>query len=239
MVDSFEQTIEGLRAKVQALHNEVDLLVTFHEAWKPAAYDKELHRRLDHSYAGNVFLIIRSALRREMLLSLSRIWDQSGNTIQIQNITSKIKKPWFVNGLVKTRAAQQGDADFDAALEAAFTKSRDECLRIYDKYVKGGSCYTVREDVSKLRHKRLAHREPKGFVLEDDAFPDGAIEGFYNDSVEIVRLLLALILGLAYDPKETAEIYRGHARCFWAAVCGERTTGHPEFLKRTVKVIPS
>jgi hypothetical protein len=64
--------IVALKQKVTAAQQEFDMAVTFHEIWKPAAYDQELHSRLGNSYATQAFLVTRTALRREMLLSLVR-----------------------------------------------------------------------------------------------------------------------------------------------------------------------
>jgi hypothetical protein len=66
---------EDLRAKVQAAVREYDSVVAYHETWRFASRDKSLHERMSHSFAGKAFLVVRSALRREMLLGLSRLWD--------------------------------------------------------------------------------------------------------------------------------------------------------------------
>jgi hypothetical protein len=65
--------IANLRKMTTAAQQEFDIAVTFHEVWKPAAYDQDLHGRLGKSYATQAFLITRNALRREMLLS-GRSW---------------------------------------------------------------------------------------------------------------------------------------------------------------------
>jgi hypothetical protein len=63
--------IVALREKVTAAQQEFDMAVTFHEVWKPAAYDKDLHSRMGNSFASQAFLITRTALRREMVLALT------------------------------------------------------------------------------------------------------------------------------------------------------------------------
>jgi hypothetical protein len=50
--------IIGLQQKVTAAQQEFDMAVTFHEIWKPAAYDQDLHRRLGESFATQAFLVI-------------------------------------------------------------------------------------------------------------------------------------------------------------------------------------
>ncbi len=62
--------IVALRAKVTAAQQEFDLAVAFHEVWKPAAYDKNLHSCMGKSYASEAFLVTRTALRREVVLAV-------------------------------------------------------------------------------------------------------------------------------------------------------------------------
>jgi hypothetical protein len=52
------------------------MAVTFHEVWKPAAYNEDLRERMGVSYATNAFYVVRTAVRREMLLALTRLWDK-------------------------------------------------------------------------------------------------------------------------------------------------------------------
>ena len=54
------------------------MAMAFTRAWKPAAYDRDLHQRLGTSYAANTFNVIRQVLRREMVLALWRIWARHG-----------------------------------------------------------------------------------------------------------------------------------------------------------------
>jgi len=46
---------------------------------------------------------------------------------------------------------------------------------------------------------------------------------------KLIGLLLSLVRAEAYDPDDTAEVYRFHSKLFWAAVRGQRTEGHPNF----------
>ena len=43
--------IVDLRKLVLAAKQEFDMAVAFHEVWKPATYDSDLHSRLGKSYA--------------------------------------------------------------------------------------------------------------------------------------------------------------------------------------------
>jgi hypothetical protein len=58
---------------------------------------------------------------------------------------------------------------------------------------------------------------------------DEETESFYQDNSKLVGLLLSLVAGVAYEPNDTAEVYRFYAKFFWAGVRGEQTEGHPNY----------
>jgi len=70
-----------------------------------------------------------------------------------------------------------------------------------------------------LRHERLAHREIAGVATGTNA-TDEEVESFYQDMSKLISLLLSLVMAQAYDPEDTAQVYRFHAKFFWAAVRG-------------------
>jgi hypothetical protein len=59
-MESDDPKIVALRQKVTAAQQEFDMAVTFHEIWKPAAYDQDLHSRLGESFAAQAVLVTRS-----------------------------------------------------------------------------------------------------------------------------------------------------------------------------------
>ena len=67
---------------------------------------------------------------------------------------------------------------------------------------------------------------------------DADIEGFYNDNASIIGLLMHLVKATAYDPSETAGVYRYYSGHFWAGVCGEKTEGHPNYRPRSSPNLP-
>jgi hypothetical protein len=78
--------IISLRESVAAAREEFDLAVVFHEAWKPAAYDEDLHKRMGVSFATNAFHVVQVALRREMWLALTRLWDKKPEAVRMDFI---------------------------------------------------------------------------------------------------------------------------------------------------------
>ena len=98
--------ILALRQKVEAAQQEFDMAVTFHEVWKPAAYDTDLHARMGTSYATQAFLITRTALRREMVLALMRIWDRDPRSVGMQLIIDAIQTNDMMSALTDDCAAK-------------------------------------------------------------------------------------------------------------------------------------
>jgi hypothetical protein len=219
--------VARLREQVKAVQQEFDMAITFHETWKPLAYDKDLHKRMGESFATHAFLIVRMALRREMLLALMRIWDKDSRTVRMKAVADILRDQSVVSSLTADRAVRIGMRDEEDQMRSDLSRRAREAIALVDKYCQGGSHYAVFEKLRRLRHERLAHRRVEAATGLDPT--DDEIESFYQDNSNLVALLLSLVEGMAYDPNDTAEIYRFYAKFFWAGVRGERTEGHPNY----------
>jgi hypothetical protein len=104
----------------------------------------------------------------------------------------------------------------------------DMAVALIEKYDTGGAHAAVLGKLKRLRNQHLAHRQTDAAIVKIDATAK-EIESFYQDMSELISLLLSLVLALAYDPKDAGEVYRHHAKLFWAGVRGERTEGHPNY----------
>jgi hypothetical protein len=222
--------IASLRKQVKAAQQEFDMAVTFHETWKPVAYDKDLHKRMGKSYATNAFFVVRLALRREMLLALMRLWDKDSRTVRMkESIADTLRTQSVIDALAADRAARIGMTDAEDQMRQDLSERANKAIALVDKYSKEGSHYAVLENLRRLRHKRLAHRQIEAMPVTTADATDVEIESFYQDNSELIHLLLSLVEAVAYDPKETADVYRHYATLFWAGVRGERTEGHPNY----------
>ncbi|WP_199155350.1 hypothetical protein [Chromobacterium sp. ASV23] len=225
-----EAEINNVKDAVRAAQSEIALAIMFHETWKPAAYDEDLHKRMGNSYATHSFQIVRMSLRREMLLTLLRLWDTNTQSLRMTAIAEKLRDKKFFDALVADRARGTGLASTGVvpAMREALQPEKDAALKLVGKY-KDGAGKPVLENLRTLRNERLAHRQiaPASPNMADAT--DEEIEGFYNDSLELVRLLLSLILATAFDLQDAAKVYRHHATFFWANARGERTPGHPNY----------
>lgn len=231
----FEAELDGMRQAVNAAEDEAMLAVQFHESWRPAAFDEDLHERMGESYATHTFQIVRSALRREMLMALMRVWDKDSRAVRLTAIVERLRNKAFFEALVRNRAQRRSSRyDCTEAMRAALKPKRDQIVKLVQRYAKGGERGGVFERLSTLRHQWLAHRQidrkPISASIEGDA--EREIEEFYQDTLEIVRLLLSLVLARAFDiATDAAGVYSHHASFFWASVRGERTEGHPNFKR--------
>jgi hypothetical protein len=221
--------IDELREKVRAAQQEFDMAITFHEMWKPAAYDKDLHARMGTSYATQAFLIARTALRRETVLALMRLWDRGARAIGMPAIADAIQSKDVMDSLSDERAARMGIPDAAAQIRADLDQKANTVLRIVAKYRRGASHGAVLEKLRSLRNERLAHRQAVRTAAPGIDITDQEVEEFYHDNSQLIQILLSLIDGMAYDPKDSESVYRRYAGYFWAAACGERTEGHPNY----------
>ena len=224
-----------LKERVHAAQEELDMAVLFHEAWKPAAYDLDLHRRLGPSYATHAFHVVRLALRREMLMALMRIWDYTDASVRIGSVIDGIRNTHIIDALVAERLSglsKQSNMTmlgFEVQMRDAVQSGASKAINHFEQYSPGGSRRAVLEDLRRLRHERLAHRQVTPSKANGPEASDEQIEAFYQDTTALIGLLLSVLLGVAHDFAETGNVYRRPSALFWASVRGERTEGHPDY----------
>lgn len=243
-MDDIQYDIERLKKMVDVARQEIELAVMFHETWRPAAYDADLHNRIGESYAGNAFLIVRMSLRRELLLALNRIWDTNKKSVRMGLIADRLRDKRLFEALVQHRTQRLGlrSSFAPSAIREALASKRDKVLALISKYSEGGTAALVLEKLTRVRHAHLAHRElptaPAGIdqLSQHDAESESVdlatgdeIEEFYQDSLQLISLLLSLVQAHSYDLSQAAKVYQHHAKFFWASLRGERTEGHPAF----------
>ena len=98
--------------------------------------------------------------------------------------------------------------------------------------MQGGSHEAVLKKLLALRHERLAHRQLAPTTATGASATDEDIEEFYHDNSKLIRIFLAVVNAMAYDPEDTAHVYRHYAGHFWAGARGEQTEGHPNYSQR-------
>lgn len=189
-----DDPINALRKKVTAAQEEFDMAVTFHEVWKPAAYDAALHGRMGASYATQAFLVMRTALRREMVLALTRLWDKNKQSVRMQSVAADLRKPEILHALATARARSPDVFDL---MKADLTTRAAEAVRLVNKYTEGGARAAVLQELLAMRHERLAHRQLAPATPIGANATDAAIEEFYQDNAELIRILLSVVNAMA------------------------------------------
>jgi hypothetical protein len=227
-----EERIKRAKIAVEAAQEEAILAVQFHETWRPTVADPELQKRMGHSFATHSFHIIRMALRREVMLALMRLWDRDGRSVKLTGIAELLRDKAFFDELVRYRASRLGYSfDITDRMHEALEPKRDTILTLVRKYTHGKEHSAVLERLKTIRDEILAHRQvqeptdPAGLQNTDDE-----VEEFYQDTLQIVSLMLSVFLATTFDIAEDgAGVFRHHADFFWAAARGERTEGHPRY----------
>jgi hypothetical protein len=153
------EKIARLKEMIAVAQLEFEYAIQYHEVWKIAADDSDLHKRMGASYASQAFLIIRTGIRREMLLALMRLWDRNKQAIRITWVVAALRED---KGLVPAIAAERVPGNWPGELEM-FTKDlqklADEVLLLANKYLQGGSHNEAFKKLERLRDEYLAHRQ--------------------------------------------------------------------------------
>jgi hypothetical protein len=220
--------IVALRQKVTIAQQEFDMAVTFHEIWNPAAHDQDLHRRLGKSYATQAFLVTRTALRREMVLALVRLWDTNPQAIKMQSIWHDLRDKEVVDAIALDRARRLGFEDVFEQMREDIGKRADAVVALIGKYMDGGSGNQVLKTLRNLRNERLAHRQLSPARAPGASATDEEIEEFYENNSKLIHILQSLVNTMAYDPEDTARVFRHYATCFWAGFQKNEKTRTPE-----------
>ncbi|MEJ1970820.1 MAG: hypothetical protein WDN03_19650 [Rhizomicrobium sp.] len=205
--------------------------------------DDALHKRLGVSYATNAFRAVVTALRREVLMGLLRIWDKSKGGLRLDRIASEIRKPETIQALTEARSAcRQARRERKYYADSVFADVRidldsiaSEFLQRFAKYENSGEGMSLLKKMRDLRDERLAHFDIRATMVSTKNATDEEIDEFFSDSTNLVQILRRLVLGELFDPDEAAEVHRYYAKFFWAAVRSERTEGHPNFLPAPIE----
>ena len=189
------------------------------------------------SYATNAFHIVRTALRREMLLALMRLWDNDRRSVGVHVIADALRNSAIIDALAKKRAAEYKNIDVEVQMKKELLQQRDEIVALVEKYYsfKDRKARDVLKKLKALRNKRLAHRDMRPLAATGAVPIDTEIESFYQDTSKLISSLLHLVKAHGYDPQQTGEVFRFYASHFWAAVRGERTQGHPSYRAPRLK----
>jgi hypothetical protein len=244
VTDSSVADWEQLKTSVKILEEQVVTAVAFHETWRPAAKDSALHERLGESYATNSFIVIRLALRRELVLTLMRIWDSNPRAAHIFHVRNLLQSKSVFDLLVEDRHGRIGRSVVEPLsdgrglrgdgakrfLKSELIAKRKQVRREIGKYMSGGAGESDMQALEKLRNEQLAHRSRSEEAWTGLDPGDEIVESIYQDTLEVVSLLLSLVLGRAFDMGQAKDVWRHHASFFWASVRGEHDKGHPLFF---------
>jgi AbiU2 len=187
---------------------------------------------MGNSFASQAFLITRTALRREMVLALIRLWDTNKQSIRMQSVAATLREKEVIDALALNRVKGLGLPEAIGQMRDDLGKRAAEGILLVNKYTEGGSHDAVLKKLLALRHERLAHRQLAPATATGANATDEEIEDFYQDNSKLIHILLSLVNAMAYDPEDTAKVYRHYASHFWAGARGEQTEGHPNYRQR-------
>ncbi len=249
--------IEALGRKTRAVVEEFDSVIMFHETWKPSAFDQAVLGQMGKSYATHAFHIIRAALRREVVLGISRLWDAHPNSDSFRSITIMLQNGRLIDALAAEREADYRDSPInlvnrlrggerksfikficetktrDAPLEGVkFRAQVKDVLDLIESYDRDLTFQKTLCLIKNVRDKRLAHRDKKAASTTGTDILDSQVEDLYQKMFALLRMLRLATENASYDPLKTARIHAQYAQLFWRSVKGEKTPGHPDYVNR-------
>jgi hypothetical protein len=212
--------VVALREIVTAAQEEFDMAIAFHEVWKPATYDKDLHSRLGTSFASQAFLVTRTALRREMLLAMMRLWDSNRRSIRMRSVFDTLRSEEVIDALALERVNRLGFPEAMGQMRDELGNQAQKAVCLLSLYMKGGRRHDVFKKLLALRHERLAHRQlaRTTTTATGASATDEEIEEFYQVNSKLIKILLSVAKAIAYEPQDTANIFGFYASHFWKKV---------------------
>jgi hypothetical protein len=214
--------LERLRHDVRNAETDFSMAVALHECWRPAAYDSELHARMSNSYAGQAFILIRVALRREMLMALMRIWRKSGGASSLHEICTALKNRKVWDELLQSRLERH-----ELRIADSLIARRQGIISLYHSYLTDQPNHPIFVRMKELRDGRLAHSSASNTKPVDQDPGEQEVEQFFSDTSRLVADLLSLVYAEAHDYAGTANVFQHYAKLFWEGSFSERSTQHP------------
>ena len=222
-------TIAEMDEIVRAALGEFDYAMALHEAWKPAAVDVALHARLNNSYAANTFNVVRVAVRRELLMTLARLWDSQSKAINLARFADWLRSDTFIDRLIAHRKYHSREASIQELFRADLERRSEITASAIAEFKPGGRQHAHLKRLLALRGQTLGHHQ----MVQAKAYPptldEKDVEAIYVGSAEIIDHLMSIINATAITLLEGAEVQERYAKSFWASVRGERTEGHPDY----------
>lgn len=228
MAEAEPPTIREMGDIVQASLGEFAYAMALHEAWKPAAFDVSLHARLDESYAANTFNVVRTALRRELLMTLARLWDSQHKAIDLSQFSGWLRSDTFIDRLIEHRKVYSDKGSIQDLFRGDLTRRCEVAASTIAKFKPGGEQHAHLKCLIAVRGQDLAHHQMGRAKASPLTLDEKDVEAIYVGSAEIIGHLMSIINATAITPLEGAGVYAGYARRFWAPVRGESIEGHPE-----------
>ena len=150
----------------------------------------------------------------------------------MQSVAATLREKEVIDALATARVNGLGLPEAIGQMKEDMSKLATEVILLVNKYIEGGSHDAILKKLLTLRNKRLAHRHLAPAAATGANATDKEIEEFYQDNSKLIRILSSLVNAVAYDPEDTAKVYRYYASHFWVGARGEQTEGHPNYRPR-------
>lgn len=206
--------------------------------WRVMAYDREPPERLGRSYAAQGFLTARSALLNGIVLSISRLFDGTGSSLDLNRTFNRILRPPNAAWLREWRSASFRDlpmvdqdgkpwpdavwavlehmAEQDGAKAAKAFDEELEAFRQAKKRFTSGDVADALGRLQELRNKEIAHTDLEpAWATARPKLAD--LDAVFDALQDMLARANRLCTGLDTNTEAFAQGAGLAARCFAAA----------------------
>jgi len=208
-------TVEQICQQCKVAEEELLHVISIHANWRVATLDEDIFGQFDGTYAAHTFKAVRVALRREVIMGLSRIWDTRHDTINFLKIAQSLRDQTTHDAIM---LGNYRDRANDPEFRKACVTKRDEVCNTIERLLARIRPEMMRR-VRQIRDTHLAHRgvqeRRQTAPVQGATYDDRAVDWLYVQSIKVVELLFEVVFARGSSFATASGVDEYYARHFW------------------------
>ncbi|WP_140411197.1 hypothetical protein [Chromobacterium violaceum] len=213
--------IEELKKRNERMQEELEQTIAFYEVWKSFVNASEVKTAMEnHGRAILAFNVVQTALLREVVIGLTKIWDKSKGTIKMAKFKEELRNGELVDCIAKLRLGRIDTVDGQGlrklmgphmnAVEMGIRAKICEVVSGVEAYEDGNEG----KELKKIRDGFIAHRN---MACEFAQLSDvGILKKCIEETVAIAKNIESVLNRVSFDFSTTAYKYEDAANDFWS-----------------------
>jgi hypothetical protein len=178
---------------MEATNNEVVRAISLRAVWGRCANDQDVLTAINHANQTLTFTIVREALLKDLVLTLTKLYDTGKDDLSFRRVLDVVKDPTVRVLLADALACEEAEAR-------------------YREVTDGEHCRSLR----RFRNKQLAHGDTRG---AEQTATYGHVGALLEDTIWIASRLSIALPSVPRPNFEPAKMIWDHeANRFWTAL---------------------